>query len=65
MRLRALPEQAGHPRCDQHHQLPGRPLVPQGLPQDQGALAVHVVGGQRDKGLVRHCGEGQKRQLRS
>ena len=64
--LPVLPEQPRHLRRDQHHQLSGRPLVPQGLAQNQRPLAVDIIGGQRDECLVRHCGHrGQSQQLLS
>ena len=59
VRARVLPERVGHLRRDEHHQPPGGPVLPQRLPQHQGPLAVDVVGGQRDKRLVGHCGRGQ------
>jgi hypothetical protein len=32
-------------------------VIPQGLGQHQGTLAVGISGGQGDKGLVGHCGQ--------
>ena len=55
-----VPERVGHPRRDQHHQPPGGPVLPERLAQHQGPLAVDVVGGQRHKGLVGHCGQSSR-----